>query len=215
MVYTIEKLIIPPIYKLWIRKMEGLENVPYDKPFIIAANHSSYYDTVLIGVIIIPKIDKKIHALVNSYYWKNFITKFFLDRWEAIQVFVEKEKKFKEKNKEAFKKAEMNLKKKEIVMIFPEGKRSPDGKLQKAYTGIARLALKSKTPVLPIGIIDANTVLPKGKIFPRFKKCEVKIGKLMNFDKYYNKKINNKIAEEVTRQIMKQIAKLTGQKYDY
>ena len=100
-------------------------------------------------------------------------------------------------------------------MIFPEGTRSHDGKLKKAYTGIAKLTLSAKVSVLPVGIIDANKVLPKGKIFLRLKRCEVKIGKLMYFDKYYNKKPNKKIIEETTRSIMKEIAELIGQKYNY
>ncbi len=215
MVYPISRWIVPPIYKLWIRKVEGLENISKDIPFIIAANHSSYYDALLIPVIIAPKINKKIHAMVNSFYWRPLITRFFLDLWESVPVYVEKEKDAKEKNKQAFEKALIYLKKNEIIMIFPEGRRSKDGKLQKAYNGIAKLALKAKVPVLPCGIIGSHKVLPVGKAFPRFVKCEVKIGKLIYFDKYYNKKINNKILEVITRQIMKEIAKLIRQEYNY
>lgn len=215
MVYPIGKLIIPPIYKLWLRKVEGLENVPRDKPFIIAANHASYYDALLMHSILIPKINKKIHALANSFYWKPFITRLFLDWGGCIPVFVEEEKKQKEKNKQAFEKALNYLKKGELIEIFPEGKRSYDGKLQKAYSGIAKLALKAKAPVLPCGISGSNQVLPRGAILPRLTRCEVKMGRLMFFDKYYNKKLNNKIFEEVTRSIMKEIAKLIGQKYNY
>ena len=56
MVYPIVKLTILPIYRLWLRKVEGIENAPKDKPFIIAANHASYYDALLLHSIIIPKI---------------------------------------------------------------------------------------------------------------------------------------------------------------
>lgn len=215
MVYPIGKRIIPPIYKLWLRKVTGLENVPRDRPFIIATNHSSYYDTLLVPTIIIPNTNKKLHAWVDSAYWNISFTKFFLNMWECIPVYIERQKNAKEKNKQAFKKALSYLKKGDLIMIFPEGKRNADGKLSKGYTGIAKLALASKAPVLPIGIIGANKVLPKGKFFPRFKKCEVKIGKLMYFNNYYNKKINDKILEDVTRSIMKEIAKLIGQKYNY
>ena len=214
MPYTISKWIIPPIYKLWLRKVEGIENIPKDKPFIVAANHSSYYDALLLPLIIVSRLDKKIHALVNSYYWKIPITGFFLDLWESIPVSVEKDKNSKEKNKKAIEKALSYLKNNELIMLFPEGTRS-DGKLKKAYTGVAKLALKSKALVLPCGIIGSNKVLPKGKIFPRFARCEVKIGKPISFEKYYNKKISNRLLEEITRSIMKQIAKLTNQKYNY
>lgn len=215
MVYPIGKIIVPPIYKLWLRKVEGLENVPKNKTFIIATNHSSYYDAVLMHSIIVPYLDKKIHALVNSYYWKNFITRVFIEWGEGIPVFVEKEKNAKKRNQESFEKALSYLQKNDLIMIFPEGRRSADGKLRKAYTGIARLALKAKVPVLPVGIIGANKVLPVGKTFPRFARCEVNIGQLMYFENYYSKKINDKVLEEATRKIMKEIATLIGQKYTF
>ena len=215
MVYPIGKRIIPPFYRLWLRKVEGMENIPEDRAFIIAANHSSYFDIFLPPTLVIPKVDKKIHALVNSHYWKPFITRFFLNIWEAIPVYVGKESDAKEKNRIAAEKAVNYLKNNELVMIFPEGKRSHDGKLKKAYTGIARLALNAKVPVLPVGIIGANKVLPVGKAFPRFRKCEVKVGKLIYFEKYYNKRKNKKMLEDITRKVMQQIAKLINQKYSY
>lgn len=215
MVYPIGKVVIPPFYKLWLKKFEGLDNVPKDRAFIIAANHSSYYDALLLPLIIIPKIDKKIHALVNSIYWKNPVTRWFIEWGESIPVHIGKDKDSKEKNKKAFKKTLDYLKHNGIVQIFPEGTRSYDGRLKKAYTGVAKLALEAKVPVLPVGIIGANKVLPKGKMLPRFKRCEVKIGKLMSFEKYYNRKTNKKTLEEITRQVMKEIARLIGQKYHY
>ena len=214
MVYPISKLTIRPICMLWVRKVEGLENIEKGKPFIIASNHQSYCDSLLVPAAVLPGIDRKIHALVNSYYWKPFVTRIFLNLWEAIPVNVDKKEKSNEKNSQSIEKAVNHLKNKELVMIFPEGKRS-DGKLKKAYTGVAKIALMAKVPVLPVGIIDSNKVLPKGKTFPRFTRCEVKIGKLMYFEKYYNKKGNEKTYQNITRQIMGQIAKLIGQKYKY
>ncbi len=215
MAYLISRWIIPTVYRLWIRKIEGIENIPKGRGFIIAGNHTSYFDVLLLPSIILSKLDKKMIALVNSYYWEPLFSRFFLNLWEAIPVYVEKEKGAKEKNKKSLGKALDYLKNGEIMMIFPEGKRSPDGKLQKAYNGIARLALKAKVPVLPCGIIGANNVMPKGKNFPRFKRCEVKIGKLMHFEKYYNKKLTKKMLDDVTRGIMKEIARLSKQEYNY
>lgn len=215
MAYPISKWIVPAIYKPWLKKVEGIENIPREKPFIIAANHSSYFDVFLPPILTVLKTNKKVHALVNSYYWNPPITRFFLNLWEAVPVYVEKEKSSKEKNKKAFSKALAYLKKNELVMIFPEGTRSNDGKLGKAYPGVAKLALESKKPVLPFGIIGAYKVIPKDAAFPRFARCEVKIGKPISFEKYYDKKINEKMSEEVTRKIMREIAKLIGQKYNH
>lgn len=215
MVYPISKLIIPPIYKIWLRKVEGVENIPIDKACIIAINHSSYFDIFVIPSILFPKLKKRMHAFVNSLYWKNIITRFILNVWQCIPVYVKKEKNAKVKNKLAFERALKYIKKEETFIIFPEGTRSHDGNLKKAYTGIAKIALKSKVPVIPVGIIGANKILPVGKILPRFKRCEVKIGKPIFFQKYYNKKITHNLLEGVTRKIMNEIAKLINQKYNY
>ena len=65
MAYPIAKRIIPPVIKFWIKKMNGLSNIPKNRPFIIAANHSSYMDHLIISVIIVPSINKKIHFLAK------------------------------------------------------------------------------------------------------------------------------------------------------
>ncbi len=215
MVYLISKSIISPIIKLWLRKVNGIENIPKESAFIVAANHSSYYETLLVPSIIVLKINKRMHAFVDSTYWNFFITRFFLDMWQCIPVSVNKEKNSKEKNRVAMETSLNYLKEGHIMMIFPEGGRSHDGKLKKAYTGVAKLALMSKTPVLPIGVIGTNEILPKGSFFPRFKRCEINIGKPMYFEKSSGKKINKKILNKITRDIMKQIAELIGQKYKY
>jgi len=215
MVYLFERTFLIPIYKLWIGKIEGKKNILKDKPFIIAINHTSYYDIIVLPSIIVPIINKKINALVNNHYWNNLITRTFLDYWECIPLFVKKEKNSKEKNKKSLEKAVDYLKENKILMIFPEGKRSENGKLRKAYNGVAELALESRVPVIPAGIIGSNKVLPKGKIFPSFKRCKVNIGKPMYFEKYYGKKHTKKILEEVTREVMIEIGKLLGQKYKY
>jgi 1-acyl-sn-glycerol-3-phosphate acyltransferase len=215
MVYPIGKRLTPLIYHLWVRKVTGLGNIPKDRPFIFAANHSSFYDALLLHTISTPIVNKYIHAFVNSSYWNNFVFRTIVEWGRGIPVYVKNEKDSKKKNEAAFREALDYIKKGDIVMIFPEGGRSKDGKLKRAYHGIAKLALTSKVSVIPVGIIDSHKVLPKGKFFPRFRRCEVRIGKPMNFEEYYNKTPANKILEETTRKIMKEIAKLIGQKYKY
>lgn len=215
MVHDILRLLIPPIYRIWLKKIEGLDNIPKNGQFIIAANHSSYYDVILPHILILPKINKKIHALVNSEYWNYPVCRQFLNVGECIPVFVEKKNHSKEKNRQSLDKALAYLLKKEPVLIFPEGTRSYDGKIGRGRTGIARLALKAKVPVLPFGIIGANKVMPRGKTLPRLARCSIKIGRPLHFGKYHNKKINKKMLREVTTKIMREIAALIGQKYNH
>ncbi len=213
MVHAIARLTLFPIYRLWVRDVKGLENVPQKGGFIIAANHSSYYDAVLLHSILVPKIKIRIHAFVNNSYWKYPIIRNFLNVGGGIPVYYGKNDKFK--NEKSFETALKLINGGGIMEIFPEGARSKDGELKKAYTGIARLALTAKAPVLPVGIINSNKVIPKGKLLPRFAKCSVKIGKMVYLTNYYDKNLNTKILEDATRKIMKEIAKLIGQKYNH
>ena len=213
MVYPIAKITFPPIMKLWVRRVIGLDNIPKDRPFIIAANHASYLDDITIAPNVIRCIDKNVHMYCNDRFYKNKFLSAFLNWAKCIPVSIQT--KNKGVNKRAFKTAIKYLKKGEPVGIFPEGGRSLDGELREAKTGIAKLALTSKVPVLPIGVIGSYEVFPKGAKFPKFKRFDIKIGKLIYLDKYFGKEHNKKILKEVTTLIMKEIAKLIKKKYRY
>ena len=209
MAYTIEKISLIPLLKFWIKKINGLDNVPRKGPIIIAANHTSYMDHLLISSAIIPYVDKKVHFLAKKEHfdglfqriWHNYVGAIPLDR--------------KAGGKEALDLAVKALKNNKIIGIYPEGTRSLTGKLQKAKTGIARLALLSKAPVLPIGLIGTFEIMPKGKYAPKLRRAIVNIGKPLYFSEYHNKKINKKVLNEITIRIMKEVAKLSNQKYNF
>lgn len=212
MAYPIAKLFIPPFIKLWIKKVNGLNNIP-KIPFIVATNHASYFDDMAITTTIIQYLNKKLHMYCNDRFYKNKLLAKFLDWGGCIPISIQT--KNKETNKKAFILALKYLKNNEPVGIFPEGGRSPDGKLRQAKTGIARLALTASVPVLPIGIIGSYDILPKGKALPRFKRCTINIGTPLHFKQFYGRHDNKKILIEVTRTIMRSIAKLANREYIY
>ena len=117
--------------------------------------------------------------------------------------------------KKALKFAIKALKQGKIIAMHPEGTRTLTGKLQKAKTGVARLALIAKVPVIPVGLIGTFDILPKGKYIPKLKRATMNIGKPMYFDKYYNKKITKGLIRKVTNDIMAEIARLCKQKYNF
>ena len=209
MVYPIGKRIVCPVINLWIKKINGMENVPKEGSFIIAANHASYMDHFIIMCTLVPYLNKKIHHLAKKEHFDNIFKK----TWHAYvgAVPIDRQKG----GKEALQWAIKALKQRKIIAIHPEGTRNLTGKLQEAKTGVARLALLSKAPVLPIGLIGTFEMLPKGKYLPKFKKAIMNIGKMMQFPEHCNKKINKKMLREVTTRIMKEIAKLSKQKYDF
>ena len=215
MLYPVSRLLVAILIKPFIKKVHGEENIIRNSPFILACNHSSYFDDIIIPAIVMPIIDKKMHFYVSSNYFNNRITRAYLNHYEAIPIDTKKGKKQKQTNKKAFDAALTYLKKDEFVVIFPEGARTLTGKIQKGKTGVARLALGAKVPVIPIGIKGTFDLMPKGKIIPKFKKSViVSVGKPIYFDKYYKMKATKKLFRQLTDEVMKEIAKLSGQEYN-
>src|SRR3989338_7631498 len=186
MVYPIAKLIFAPIIDIWIKEINGLNNIPVQGPFIITANHESYMDHLIIVKTFVMHLNKKIHFLSKKEHFSNPI-KSIWHRW-AGAIPLDRESK---------------------------GTRTLTGKLQRGKTGVARLALAARVPVVPVGLIGTFEILPKGKYIPELKKATMNIGKPLYFDKYYSKKITKKLLREITNKIMKEVAKLCKQEYNF
>lgn len=209
MVYPIIKRTIFPLIRRYIKKVNDLKNLPEKTGFIVASNHASYMDHLIISEIVVSKYNQKLHFLAKKEHFKSLPGRLLHNYAGAIPIDRESG------GKKALKTAVKYLKKGRIIGIYPEGTRTLTGKLQKAKTGVARLALDANVPVLPIGLIGTFKILPKGKIIPNKKKAIINIGKLIYFDKYYGKENNKKILRLVTDNIMKKIAELSNQKYSY
>lgn len=209
MVYPISKrTIFLPLRLLFLKNIEGTENIPKKGPFILTSNHESYLDPLLIGSVVIPLLNKKIHFLAKKgYFWDFFGNKIAKDWGGCISLSDGKEK--------ALQKLMLLLKQGEIVGIFIEGPESLDGQLKKGKTGAVRLALKAKVPILPIGLIGTFNIVPGNKLIPKLKRAKLRIGKLIYLDKYYQKKIGNRLLRKLTDDIMYIISELTGKPYNY
>jgi len=206
MVYEIPKITLLPFTKLWIKKIEGTENLP-KAPFIIAANHSSYMDHFALCNIVVPKYNKKLHFLAK----KEHFDRFFERMWHIYAGAIPLDRQAG--GKKALKWAMKALKQGKIIGIYPEGTRTLNGKIQQGKTGIARLALASKVQVVPVGITGNFEILPKGSYIPKLKKATVNIGKPLDFSNHFKKRVTKKLLRQITATIMKEIAKLSNQKY--
>lgn len=209
----IARHIIPPIIKLWIDEVTGLENLPKDKPLIIAPNHSSYMEHLMICCIVIPYINKKLHFIAKKEHFQGISQKSWHKIWARYVGYIPIDRS--KGGEKALKKAVSYLKRGEMIVVYPEGTRTLTGKIQKGKTGVARLALRAKIPVVPLGIRGTFEILPKGKIIPKLGKAAFKFGKPMHFSKYYNKPVTKNMLRAITNSIMREIAKLSGQKYNF
>lgn len=213
MAYSISKILLLPIFKIWIGDVKGLENLPVGRPFILAPNHASYLEHMLISSIIVPKIDKKLYFIAKKEHFEGVSQKSWHKIWTRYVGYIPIDRK--KGGEKALKKAVSYLKKGEVIVVYPEGTRTLTGKIQKGKTGVARLALWSKVPVVPVGIKGTFEILPKGKMIPKLKKATLKFGKPLYFSKYYNKPVTKKLLRAVTDTIMKKIAELSGQEYKF
>jgi 1-acyl-sn-glycerol-3-phosphate acyltransferase len=215
----LEYYLYSPVMRLFLGNVYGTENLPTDKPFIAASNHASYLDDILIPYVVYGITKRNFTVFVNSRFYKNKIIKAYLDHYSLIPVDVSKDvgniKKRQKTNSNAMKRALKYITEDKNFIIFPEGGRSQDGKIKKAKIGVAIIALKSKVPVVPIGIRGSYDILPKGSKLPRLKKADVYIGKAMYFKEFLGKENDKKALENITTKIMKEIAILSGQKYNY
>ena len=209
MVYPLGKRIIAPIVNMWIKKVNGIGNIPKQNGFIVAANHSSYMDHCIVVCTIMPYLNKKVHFLSKKEHFDNPLKAAWHTYAGAIPLDREKG------GKEALGWAIKALKHGKIIAIHPEGTRSPTGKLQKAKTGVARLVLGAHVPVVPVGLVGTFDILPKGKYIPKLKKATMNVGNPMNFNEYYKKPVTKRLLREITTKIMKEIAKLSRQKYNF
>ena len=199
----IKKVVPPIIIKGFVKEINGIDNIPKDLAFIIASNHASYMDHFVIASIITDYLDKKVYFLAKKEHFKRWHER----KWHEIVGTIPIDRSAGES---ALIEAAEYLKRGKIIGIYPEGTRSLDGKLQKGKTGIARVVLRAKVPVIPIGLTNTFEILPKGKIIPKFKKkIEVNIGKLLYFKEYYDQELNYKVLREITDEIMMEITKLS------
>jgi len=199
--YWILKIFFGWVIKLiWIKKVEGLKNVPKNGAFIVAANHSSYFDFISL-ITVLPR---RVYFLAAEKFYKS---KF----WRPLvagtgQIKVDRESSDK---KEVYQKVFSVLNGGEVLGIFPEGTRSADGKIGKTYTGVAKFALGAKVPVVPVGITGTFEVMSRHDKKPKFKKnINVKIGKPIYFEEYYGKESDEVILRKITDRIIEEIEKL-------
>lgn len=143
-------------------RIEGaLDGIPRDGPLILAANHISNADPVIIGAWLTKLLGRRIHWLGKREMFDWPIVGWLARNGGVLPVDRGRA------DAEAFRQALRVLEEGHVLMIFPEGTRSPTGELQQPKDGLAMLALRSGAPIVPIGVSDTDRVWPKGRKLPR------------------------------------------------
>ena len=185
----------------WL-KVFGRENLPRKGGCIIASNHLSYLDPVVLGAA----CPRQIHYMAKKSLFRN---RLFAKLITSVNTFAVSESGV---GLDAIKESLKKLAEGKVVGLFPEGVRSKDGRLQAAKWGVGFLALKSNVPVIPARIIGTDQALPIGAKFIRFRPVRLYFGRPLKFEKGSPEEKQNDYSG-VSRLIMKEISNL-GMKID-
>ncbi|WP_031162844.1 lysophospholipid acyltransferase family protein [Streptosporangium roseum] len=212
MFYWAVKAILWPFLHLVFRPWaEGVENVPKEGPVILAGNHLSFADHFF-GALFLPR---KVISLGKSDYFtgrglKGVLSRAFFSGVGTVPI----DRSGGKASEAALRTGKRILGEGQVLAIYPEGTRSPDGRLYKGKTGVARLALESRAPVIPWAMVNTFEMMPPGRPFPKLGiRPGVRFGKPLDFSRYYGMEEDRLVLRAVTDEIMYALMELAGQEY--
>jgi len=200
-----------PLLRVVFRpQVEGAHHVPEEGAAILASNHLSYADwlfmplTLARRVTFVAKAEYFTTPGIKGWFQKQFFS-------GAGQVPIDRSSGSAAEG--ALSSAKRILGEGDLFGIYPEGTRSHDGKLYRGKTGVARLALETGVPVIPVAVVGTDVVAPPGKTFGSFTRPVVRFGKPLDFSRYAGLENDRFILRAITDEIMYEIMRLSGQEY--
>jgi 1-acyl-sn-glycerol-3-phosphate acyltransferase len=210
--YWVVKAILYPFLRLVFRPWaEGTGHVPREGPAIIASNHLSFSDHFFAPLL----LPRKVVYLAKAEYFtgrgvKGLISKAFFRGVGQIPV----DRSGGEASERALRTGLRVLRSGGLLGIYPEGTRSPDGRLYRGKTGVARLALETGAPVIPCAMIGTFELMPPGKPLPRLRlRPGTRFGEPLDFSRYRGLEGDRLVLRAVTDEIMYAVMNLSGQEY--
>ena len=211
--WVLKKGVLGPLltrmYEPWV---EGLEHVPDEGGAIFASNHLSFSDSIFLPLV----VKRRITFLAKADYFtgggpKGRATAAFMKGVGQVPV---------DRGGGSASMAALNtgiriLKSGEMLGLYPEGTRSPDGRLYRGKTGVARMSLEANVPVLPTAMIGTDVVQPTGQKIPNRGKgiVGVRIGAPLDFSRYEGMESDRFVLRSITDEIMYELMELSGQEY--
>ncbi|MGZ4654595.1 lysophospholipid acyltransferase family protein [Oryzihumus sp.] len=209
--WVLKTIVLGPILKLLFRPwVEGEENIPPEGAAIFASNHLSFSDSIFLPLV----IKRRVTFLAKADYFtgrglKGRLTAGFLKGVGQLPV----DRSGGQASEAALETGLKALRRGDLLGIYPEGTRSPDGRLYRGKTGVARLALEAHVPVLPVAMIGTDKVQPIGRRMPRLGRVGILIGEPLDFSRYDGMEDDRLVLRSITDEIMYELMELSGQEY--
>ncbi|GAB3248577.1 hypothetical protein GCM10027562_07120 [Arthrobacter pigmenti] len=209
--WVMKRIFIGPLLKMLFRPwVKGMQNIPDEGPAILASNHLSFSDSIFLPVC----VPRPVVFLAKSEYFtgkglKGKLTAMFFRLTNQLPM---------DRSGGAASATSLDagidvLKKGGLLGIYPEGTRSPDGRLYRGKTGIAKLALATGVPVIPVAMIGTDKVQPIGRRIPNIRRLGIIIGEPMDFSRYQGLENDRFVQRSVADEIMYGLMRLSGQEY--
>ncbi|HSS08636.1 MAG TPA: lysophospholipid acyltransferase family protein [Acidimicrobiales bacterium] len=209
MAYWMLKLILTPLLRFFYRiEVEGLDQLPSSGPLIIASNHVSFCDSIFLPLV----LRRRITFVAKAEYFEDRKTAWFFRAVGQIPI----KRGGGSASKRALASACEVLKAGGVFGIYPEGTRSPDGKLYKGHTGVARLAMETGAPVICVGMIGTREAQPIGKAIPRlFMPITIRFSGPLAFERFIadSDRDGPMVLRQIADEIMFCLREMSGQEY--
>ncbi len=206
--YGLLRAFLTPFLMVLFRpKVSGLRNVPASGPVILASNHLSFSDSIFMPLV----VPRRVTFLAKSEYFTSPGPKGLLKKLTFIALGqVPVDRTGGRRSEAALITGLKVLSDGNCLGIYPEGTRSPDGRLYKGRTGLVRLALESGAPVVPVAMFDTDKIQPTGKVVPKIMRVKMIFGEPMYFK---GDATNLQLLRDLTDELMRKIQELSGQEY--
>jgi len=201
------KGVLTPILRVCFRvKVEGRENLPAHGPVILASNHRSFLDSIFLPLV----LRRRVTFVAKAEYFDDPKTAWFFRGVGQIPI----RREGGSASERALASASEVLAAGGVFGIYPEGTRTRDGLLHRGHTGVARLALRTGSPVVPVGLIGTDDIQPVDKKMPRlFRRVTVRFGEPLDASRYLDFEVERLALRELTDEVMYEIGQLSGYEY--
>jgi 1-acyl-sn-glycerol-3-phosphate acyltransferase len=211
--YWLLKVVLTPLLRpVWRPWAEGVENIPADGPAIIASNHLAFCDSIFMPLLV-P--GRKVTFLAKSEYFterglKGWLKRLFFTSVGQVPI----DRSGGGASQAALDTGVRLLREGHLLGIYPEGTRSPDGRLYRGRTGVAWMALNAGVKVIPCAMIDTEVINPPGSVLWKLRpRPGVRFGKPLDFSRYAGMEGDRFVLRSMTDEIMYELMLLSGQEY--
>ncbi len=204
--YRLVRTVFKPVLQRWVDlQVEGLDHVPRTRPAILASNHLSFMDSLVLPL----SVPRPVYFLGKADYWDSWRTRWFFQGVGVVPV----RREGGAAGMESLETGIEILRSGDLVGVYPEGTRSPDGRLYRGKTGPVRMAVAAGVDIIPCGVIGSDRAQPTGQKTISRETVTVRYGRPVNLSRYADQVDDPFALRAATDEVMYEIMMLSGQEY--